>query len=237
MIAAVYHAPGDVRVEDMPEPGDPQRLRCRARGHARRDLRHRRLRVRARAEVLPDRRAAPVQRAPGARRSWATSSRGGSPRSAREATGLAVGDRVVCGAGVSCGTCEWCLRGRTNLCATYYTLGLHCHGGLAPYVRTPAALCRTVPGDLLGRRRGDGAAAGGGAARAAAQRRAAGPIDCRDRRGRHRLVPGRRRGRLGRRRSDRGRHRRRRASRPRARSAPRTRCTPAARMRSRRSAP
>ena len=63
-----------------------------------------------------------------------------------EAEGLAVGDRVVCGAGVSCGTCEWCLRGRTNLCASYYTLGLHSHGGLAPYVATPAALCRPVPG-------------------------------------------------------------------------------------------
>jgi threonine dehydrogenase-like Zn-dependent dehydrogenase len=59
--------------------------------------------------------------------------------------GLAIGDRVVCGAGVSCGRCEWCLRGRTNLCARYYTLGLHTHGGLAPYVATPASLCRAVP--------------------------------------------------------------------------------------------
>ncbi len=27
---------------------------------------------------------------------------------------LAVGDRVVSGAGVSCGSCEWCRAGRTN---------------------------------------------------------------------------------------------------------------------------
>ncbi|HEY3614448.1 MAG TPA: alcohol dehydrogenase catalytic domain-containing protein [Gaiellales bacterium] len=59
--------------------------------------------------------------------------------------GLALGARVVSGAGVWCGRCEWCLRGRTNLCARYYTLGLHAHGGLAPYVATPAALCRPVP--------------------------------------------------------------------------------------------
>lgn len=38
--------------------------------------------------------------------------------------GLSVGDRIVSGAGVSCGECAWCEGGRTNLCATYYTLGL-----------------------------------------------------------------------------------------------------------------
>ena len=31
--------------------------------------------------------------------------------------GIAEGARVVCGAGVSCGVCEWCLVGRTNLCS------------------------------------------------------------------------------------------------------------------------
>ena len=56
-----------------------------------------------------------------------------------------VGDRVVTGAGVSCGTCEWCLAGRTNLCAKYRTLGLHVDGGLAEYVCSPAAICRAVP--------------------------------------------------------------------------------------------
>ena len=28
-------------------------------------------------------------------------------------------------------SCAWCRRGRTNLCARYYTLGLSTHGGLA----------------------------------------------------------------------------------------------------------
>lgn len=61
---------------------------------------------------------------------------------------LAVGDRVVSGAGVSCGVCEWCRAGRTNLCAHYRTLGLHVDGGLAELVSTPASICRKVPDGL-----------------------------------------------------------------------------------------
>jgi (R,R)-butanediol dehydrogenase / meso-butanediol dehydrogenase / diacetyl reductase len=56
-----------------------------------------------------------------------------------------VGDRIVSGAGVSCGHCEWCRAGRINLCADYYTLGLHANGGLAELVTTPASICRRVP--------------------------------------------------------------------------------------------
>jgi len=58
---------------------------------------------------------------------------------------FAVGDRIVSGAGISCGECEWCAAGRTNLCATYYTLGLNVNGGLAEYVLAPARICRKVP--------------------------------------------------------------------------------------------
>jgi threonine dehydrogenase-like Zn-dependent dehydrogenase len=62
-----------------------------------------------------------------------------------EVDGLALGDRVVSGAGVSCGECDWCRAGRTNLCQAYYTLGLHTHGGLAEQVKTPASICVPVP--------------------------------------------------------------------------------------------
>jgi len=58
---------------------------------------------------------------------------------------LRVGDRVVSGAGISCGHCRWCLLGRTNLCAEYRTLGLQVNGGLAEYVVSPASICRVVP--------------------------------------------------------------------------------------------
>ncbi len=71
-----------------------------------------------------------------------------------EVDGLSVGDRVSCGAGISCGECDWCRAGRTNLCAQYRTLGLHVDGGLAEYVVSPAAICRRVPESV-----GDDAAA------------------------------------------------------------------------------
>lgn len=62
--------------------------------------------------------------------------------------GLAVGDRVVSGAGVSCGECAWCRAGRTNLCATYYTLGLSAPGGLADRVLGPASISVPVPDEV-----------------------------------------------------------------------------------------
>lgn len=55
-----------------------------------------------------------------------------------------VGDVVVPGSGVSCGTCRWCRAGRTNLCARYYTVGLHADGGLAERVNVPARVSRSV---------------------------------------------------------------------------------------------
>jgi (R,R)-butanediol dehydrogenase / meso-butanediol dehydrogenase / diacetyl reductase len=54
----------------------------------------------------------------------------------------------VCGAGISCGSCQWCADGRTNLCAEYRTIGLHVDGGLARYVRSPARICLEVPGTV-----------------------------------------------------------------------------------------
>jgi (R,R)-butanediol dehydrogenase/meso-butanediol dehydrogenase/diacetyl reductase len=56
-----------------------------------------------------------------------------------------IGQRVACGAGVSCGACSWCRSGRTNLCARYYTLGLSAHGGLAEFVAAPSGICVEIP--------------------------------------------------------------------------------------------
>jgi (R,R)-butanediol dehydrogenase / meso-butanediol dehydrogenase / diacetyl reductase len=57
-------------------------------------------------------------------------------------------DRLVCGAGASCGRCEWCTAGRNNLCAGYRTFGLHVDGGLARYVNVPEAICLPVPAGI-----------------------------------------------------------------------------------------
>ena len=89
---------------------------------------------------------------------------------------LRVGDRVVSGAGISCGHCAGASRERTNLCAEYRTLGLQVDGGLAEYVTSPAAICRPVPDGVRRRRGGDDPAARRRAPRALA-RRASGPDD------------------------------------------------------------
>lgn len=57
---------------------------------------------------------------------------------------LAPGMVVACGAGVSCGRCARCLEGRTNLCASYETVGFHRDGGLAEYCTVPADICVDV---------------------------------------------------------------------------------------------
>lgn len=56
-----------------------------------------------------------------------------------------IGERVACGAGISCGRCAWCAAGRTNLCERYYTLGLSTHGGLAEFVAAPSGICVPIP--------------------------------------------------------------------------------------------
>jgi (R,R)-butanediol dehydrogenase/meso-butanediol dehydrogenase/diacetyl reductase len=60
------------------------------------------------------------------------------------ADGFKVGDVVACGAGASCGKCQQCLRGKTNLCDSYWTVGLQRNGGLAQYCAVPASICIDV---------------------------------------------------------------------------------------------
>jgi threonine dehydrogenase-like Zn-dependent dehydrogenase len=134
--AAVFHAPGDVRVESVPEPGPP-----------------------GPGEVLIKVSKAALCGTDSAE--WAHGPLLARPpvvlgheftgqviAAGSDVTGFPEGTRVVSGAGISCGRCEWCTAGRTNLCASYQTLGLHVDGGLAEYVLSPAAICRPVPDEL-----------------------------------------------------------------------------------------
>jgi len=134
--AAVFHAPGDVRVESVAEPGQP-----------------------GPGEVLIKVSKAALCGTDSAE--WAHGPLLARPpvvlgheftgqviAAGRDVTGFPDGTRVVSGAGISCGRCEWCAEGRTNLCASYQTLGLHRDGGLAEYVLSPAAICRPVPDEL-----------------------------------------------------------------------------------------
>src|SRR4051794_1218762 len=65
-----------------------------------------------------------------------------------EGTTTPVGARVASGAGVSCGECDRCRQGRTNLCRAYYTLGLNAAGGLAEFVAVPESTLVPVPEGL-----------------------------------------------------------------------------------------
>ena len=53
------------------------------------------------------------------------------------ARGVAVGQAIVVGPGVSCGVCERCLSGRDNLCRRYGIRGEHVNGGYARHVIVP----------------------------------------------------------------------------------------------------
>ena len=59
-----------------------------------------------------------------------------------------VGDIVASGAGISCGKCKRCKEMRTNLCEKYVTLGLNRDGGMAEYVAVPSSTLVKVPSDL-----------------------------------------------------------------------------------------
>jgi (R,R)-butanediol dehydrogenase/meso-butanediol dehydrogenase/diacetyl reductase len=133
MKAAVFHGPRDVRIEDVAEPVEPPRgevvlevLRAAICGTDASEWDH-----------------GPILCRPGVVLGHEFVGRVAAVGA--DVDGMRAGDRVVSGAGISCGRCAWCRAGRTNLCAEYRTLGLQVDGGLARYVASPASICRAVP--------------------------------------------------------------------------------------------
>jgi len=63
-------------------------------------------------------------------------------------SGFTTGDVVASGAGISCGTCKRCKEFRTNLCEKYVTLGLNRDGGMAEYVAVPTSTLVKIPAGL-----------------------------------------------------------------------------------------
>jgi threonine dehydrogenase-like Zn-dependent dehydrogenase len=144
MRAAVFHGPGDVRIERVEAPGRPEPgevvltvLRAAICGTDCAEYLHGPV-------LVPLRRRHPVSGHVGPL-ILGHEFVGVVDAVGDAVAGLRVGDRVVSGAGVSCGSCSWCLAGRTNLCARYFTVGLHVDGGLAERVRVPASTCLAVP--------------------------------------------------------------------------------------------
>jgi threonine dehydrogenase-like Zn-dependent dehydrogenase len=136
MKAALYRGPGSVAVEDYPEPPDPQpgmlilRLsRAAICGTDASEWVHGPVLTRPPVVLGHEFTGTVVAKGDGA-------------------DGFRLGDRVACGAGSSCGHCEWCAAGRKNLCAGYRTFGLHLDGGLAAYAAVPQEICLPVPGGV-----------------------------------------------------------------------------------------
>jgi (R,R)-butanediol dehydrogenase/meso-butanediol dehydrogenase/diacetyl reductase len=143
--AAVYYGPHDVRIEDLPapEPGPGEVLiRVARSGMCGTDATD----WKAGPKTFPVNRRHPV------------TGHEGPMVFGHEFMGEVVGQGpgattplgalVASGAGVSCGECDRCLRGRTNLCRRYYTLGLNTAGGMAELVAVPESTLVAVPEGL-----------------------------------------------------------------------------------------
>ncbi len=64
-------------------------------------------------------------------------------------TKLKLGDRVAVEPGIFCGKCEWCKKGKYNLCEHVKFLSApRAHGAMREYVSHPADLCFKLPDNM-----------------------------------------------------------------------------------------
>jgi L-iditol 2-dehydrogenase len=120
MRAAVLHGPGDLRVEEVPEPEDEVVVRVTAATACGTDVKM----LRHGHRIL-----------------------GGYPaRFGHETAGVraATGERVLVGDSVACGTCEPCRAGRPQLCRSMRWV----LGGFAERIAAPAGALHAIPDGL-----------------------------------------------------------------------------------------
>ena len=126
MRAVVYHAPGDIRVEEVPKPlcGCGELLvrvdACAVCGTDLKSRQHGNPRIKA-PLVMGHEFTGIIEEVFG------------------DVVGnFLVGDRVVMATSVSCGQCFYCRRGWRNLCENLAPMGFSYPGGMAEYVAIPA---------------------------------------------------------------------------------------------------
>jgi (R,R)-butanediol dehydrogenase/meso-butanediol dehydrogenase/diacetyl reductase len=143
MRAAVWHAAGDLRVEDVPEPGEPGPGQavvavslCGICGTDIHEFAEGPVLIRPSARPLTGH-APPVVL--GHEFSGTVVAVG--PGGPAEMTGR----RVTVDPCWRCGTCYWCLRGDYHICRLGGSVGLASHGALAPLVTVPAAGLVALP--------------------------------------------------------------------------------------------
>ncbi len=127
MLAAVYHGPNDLRVEDVPVPeiGAGELLvKVLSASICGTDLRI----------LHGNHRMYPVGtiRVPGHEVVGTIAEVG------EGVTGYKLGQKVFCAPNTGCGHCQQCITGNNNLCANYDAIGVTSDGGFAEYVRIPA---------------------------------------------------------------------------------------------------
>lgn len=127
MLAAVYHGPNDLRLENVPVPvlGAGEILvKVMSASICGTDLRifhgnHRMF-------------------TPGTVRIPGHEVVGTIAELGADVTNYSVGQQVFCAPNTGCGHCLQCITGNNNLCANYDAIGITSDGGFAEYVRIPA---------------------------------------------------------------------------------------------------
>jgi L-iditol 2-dehydrogenase len=127
MLAAVYHGPKDIRVEQVPMPvigSGELLLQVKDASICGTDLRiyqggHRK---------YPE----GTVRIPGHEVVGTIAEIGAGVQ------GYELGQRVFIAPNMGCGHCQQCISGRNNLCANYDAVGINLDGGFAEYMRVPA---------------------------------------------------------------------------------------------------
>ena len=128
MKACVFYGPGDVRVEERPQPRPgpgEMLLEMQATGICYSDIRVYKGEKKARPGVIPGHEPVGVIAALG-----------------EGVEGFRTGQEVALCPILACGACFFCRRGYRNRCPQRITLGYEEDGGLAEYMVVPAALVR-----------------------------------------------------------------------------------------------
>jgi L-iditol 2-dehydrogenase len=128
MLAAVYHGPKDLRVEELPVPeisSNEALLKVLSTGICGTDLRiwhgsHRKY-------------------PPGTIRIPGHEVVGDIVKVGPDVKGLEIGQRIFLAPNMGCGHCRQCISGNNNLCIDYDAPGITFDGSFAEYMRVPAA--------------------------------------------------------------------------------------------------
>lgn len=125
MMVVRFHAPGDVRIEDVPEPTPgPGEVKIRVRNCSTcgTDVKISRF---GHHHIDPP-------------RVMGHEVAGEVTEVGAEVTGWQPGDRVQVIAAIPCGRCDQCRRGRMTVCPNQESIGYHYDGGFAQYMVVPA---------------------------------------------------------------------------------------------------